>query len=77
MKSIEIIKKNINVSRVVKQLKKNPQDWDHQKKIKNSRAPQRNDFIMTGIVRGRGARIFYLGFKVYVIFYSTVFKHYK
>ena len=26
MKSIEIIKKNINVSRVVKQLKKNPQD---------------------------------------------------
>ena len=37
MKSIEIIKKNINVSRVVKQLKKNPQDWDHQKKIKDSK----------------------------------------
>ena len=33
MKSIEIIKKNINVDRVVKQLKKNPQDWDHQKHI--------------------------------------------
>ena len=38
MKSIEIIKKNINVSRVVKQLKKNPQDWDHQKKIKDSKS---------------------------------------
>ena len=38
MKSIEIIKKNINVSRVVKQLKKNPQDWDHQKQIKDSKS---------------------------------------
>ena len=27
-------------------------------KIKNSRAPQRKDFIMSGIDRGRGARIF-------------------
>ena len=38
MKSIEIIKKNINVDRVVKQLKKNPQDWDHQKHLKDSKS---------------------------------------
>jgi hypothetical protein len=35
-KCIKIIKKNINVSKVVQQLKKYPQDWDHQKNIKNS-----------------------------------------
>ena len=38
MKSIEIIKKNINVSRVVQQLKENPQDWNHQKNIKDSKS---------------------------------------
>ena len=38
MKSIEIIKKNINVDRVVKQLRKNPQDWDHQKRLKDSKS---------------------------------------
>jgi hypothetical protein len=32
-KCIKIIKTNINVSKVVQQLKKYPQDWDHQKNI--------------------------------------------
>ena len=32
-------------------------------KIKNSRAPQRKEFIMSGIDRGRGAQIFNLFWK--------------
>jgi hypothetical protein len=34
-KCIKVIKKNINVSKVIEQLKKYPQDWDHQKNIDN------------------------------------------
>jgi hypothetical protein len=32
-KCIKIIKTNINVSKVIRQIKKYPQDWDHQKNI--------------------------------------------
>ena len=35
---IKVIKTGINVSRVVEQLKKNPQDWDHQKNLKDSQS---------------------------------------
>jgi hypothetical protein len=34
-KCIKIIKDKIDVSKVIKQLKKNPQDWDHQKHIED------------------------------------------
>jgi hypothetical protein len=34
-KCIKIIKRNINVSKVIQQLKKYPQDWDHQKHLKD------------------------------------------
>jgi hypothetical protein len=34
-KCIKIIKTGINVSKVIQQLKKYPQDWDHQKNIDN------------------------------------------
>lgn len=33
---IKVIKTGINVSKVIDQLKKYPQDWDHQKNLKNS-----------------------------------------
>jgi len=33
---IKVLKTGINVSKVVEQLKKYPQDWDHQKNIKNA-----------------------------------------
>jgi len=33
---IKVIKTGINVSKVVEQLKKYPQDWDHQKKLNDS-----------------------------------------
>ena len=34
-KCIKIIKDKIDVSKVIRQLKKNPQDWDHQKHIED------------------------------------------
>ena len=36
--SIKILKTGINVSKVVEQLKKYPQDWDHQKHLKDSQS---------------------------------------
>ena len=36
--SIKILKTGINVSKVVEQLKKYPQDWDHQKNLKDSQS---------------------------------------
>lgn len=33
---IKILKTNINVTEIIEQLKKYPQDWDHQKNIKNA-----------------------------------------
>ena len=33
---IKILKTGINVDKVVQQLKKYPEDWDHQKKLKGS-----------------------------------------
>ena len=35
MKNIRIIDTKININKVIEQLKKNPQDWDHQKNIEN------------------------------------------
>ena len=35
---IKVIKTGINVSKVVEQLKKYPQDWDHQKNLKDSQS---------------------------------------
>ena len=34
-KCIKVIDTKINVTKVIEQLKKNPQDWDHQKNIEN------------------------------------------
>ena len=34
-KCIKIVDTKINVKKVIEQLKKNPQDWDHQKNIEN------------------------------------------
>jgi len=36
--SIKILKTGINVKKVVEQLKKYPQDWDHQKNLKDSQS---------------------------------------
>ena len=33
---IKVIKTDININKVINQLKKYPQDWDHQKHIKDS-----------------------------------------
>ena len=35
---IKVIKTGINVDKVVQQLKKYPQDWDHQKNLKDSQS---------------------------------------
>ena len=35
---IKVIETGINVSKVVEQLKKYPQDWDHQKNLKDSQS---------------------------------------
>ena len=35
---IKILKTGINVDKVVQQLKKYPEDWDHQKKLKGSQS---------------------------------------
>ena len=35
---IKVIKTGINVSKVIQQLKKYPQDWDHQKNLKDSQS---------------------------------------
>lgn len=35
---IEVLKTGINVSKVVEQLKKYPQDWDHQKRLKETKS---------------------------------------
>ena len=35
---IKILKTGINVKKVVEQLKKYPQDWDHQKHLKDSQS---------------------------------------
>jgi hypothetical protein len=35
---IKVLKTGINVSKVVEQLKKYPQDWDHQKNLKDSQS---------------------------------------
>ena len=36
--SIDILKTQINVGKVIEQLKKYPQDWDHQKNLKDSQS---------------------------------------
>ena len=36
--SIKILKTGINVNKVVEQLEKYPQDWDHQKTLKDSQS---------------------------------------
>jgi hypothetical protein len=33
---IKVIKTDININKVINQLKKYPQDWDHQKHLENS-----------------------------------------
>ena len=33
---IRVLKTKINVTKIIEQLKKYPQDWDHQKHLKNS-----------------------------------------
>ena len=38
MENIKILKTKINVTKVVEQLKKYPQDWDHQKNLKDSQS---------------------------------------
>ena len=35
---IKVLKTGINVSKVIQQLKKYPQDWDHQKNLKDSQS---------------------------------------
>ena len=35
---IKVIKTGINVDKVVQQLKKYPQDWDHQKNLEGSQS---------------------------------------
>ena len=35
---IKVLKTNVNVSKVIEQLKKYPEDWDHQKYLKNSQS---------------------------------------
>ena len=35
---IKVLKTGINVSKVIEQLKKYPQDWDHQKNLKDSQS---------------------------------------
>ena len=35
---IKILKKNLNVKKVIQQLEKYPQDWDHQKYLKDSQS---------------------------------------
>ena len=35
---IRILKTGINISKVIKQLEKYPQDWDHQKHLKDSQS---------------------------------------
>ena len=35
---IKVIKTGINVSKVIQQLKKYPQDWDHQRNLKDSQS---------------------------------------
>ena len=38
LENLKILKTKINVSKVVEQLKKYPQDWDHQKNLKDSQS---------------------------------------
>ena len=38
MQNIKIVKTNVNVKKVVDQLKKYPLDWDHQKHLKDSQS---------------------------------------
>jgi hypothetical protein len=35
---IKVIKTDININKVINQLKKYPQDWDHQKHLKDSQS---------------------------------------
>ena len=42
---IKILKTGINVKKVVEQLKKYPQDWDHQKHLKNSESLVDRGFV--------------------------------